>query len=521
MYDVLIVDDEPIARQSLRYLADWERLGFKVRAEAEDGLQALTLLKECRFALVLTDIRMPTMNGLELIAALREFSDAQVVIMSGYDDFEYAREGLKLGVKDYLLKPVDEDELEQLLERLAAELNERQLLERRERLGITAGRDRLLRRIAHGTVAAAEIRDHMRLLGMQPHAQRYACLLAEFDFMAGGDVTDREAELKRFALRNIAEELCLDRGYVFEDAEDRLGLLLGGAAEETSPQALRAFAERLCASAANFAKETVTVGLGRGVGDVGELKQSWTEAEAALDGKFLSGPGAVLEARGKPFGDDEQTSLRGLEADVLDAVRHFRRADAQQAVGRLWDGFRTERIPEHRAKLAVLELLIQLYRIVKEQGAGHERLFDASLGEYERVMRSRTIDDLRAFAEAKINGVLDALLRMKELRPNKIVEDVRRIVQARYAENVSLRSVAQEIYMNPNYIGKLFKAHTDMTFNDYVLQVRMEKAKDLLLQTDKKVYEIAHEVGFGELDWFYKRFKTYAGVSAGDFRGAR
>ena len=97
MYSVLIVEDEPVARQSLKYLIDWEQLGFFIKAEAENGLHALKLLETEHFSLVLTDIRMPTMNGLELIARLRAFSDVPVVILSGYDDFEYARQGMKLG----------------------------------------------------------------------------------------------------------------------------------------------------------------------------------------------------------------------------------------------------------------------------------------------------------------------------------------------------------------------------------------------------------------------------------------
>ncbi|SFF20846.1 Two-component response regulator, YesN/AraC family, consists of REC and AraC-type DNA-binding domains [Paenibacillus catalpae] len=522
MYNVLIVDDEPVARQSLRYLIDWEELGFTVKGEAQDGRQALDMLRSQRYDLVLTDIRMPVVNGLEMAAEMQEFTDTPVVILSGYDDFAYAREGLRLGVKEYLLKPVDEEDLIALLKKLAAGMREQQLLEKRQRLGLSAGRDQLLRRWVHGQIAARELEEQLRLLGLQTSEEKYACLLLELDFIADGEMQDRDTDLMRFAIRNIAEELTSGRGYVFEESEERIGILIGGPAHEMGLDECRQWAEKLLSSAMKYAKASVTIGIGGSVSAVTGIKQSWSEAEEALDGKFLSGAGTVLVPHGQAAeGEGERDTLRTLESEVLEMVRSCRRAEAIRALARLWECFRVEQVPESRAKMSVLELLIQLFRLMKEQGASHDRLFDPSLGDYERIMRIKTMDELLRFTESKCGDVVDAMLRMKEVRPNKIVAEVKRIVQEQYSSPISLREVAATIYMNPNYLGKLFKANTEQSFNDYVLQVRMEKAKELLLHTDKKVYEIAQEVGFSELDWFYKRFKAYTGVSTGDYRNAR
>ncbi|GLX69964.1 response regulator [Paenibacillus glycanilyticus] len=522
MYDVLIVDDEPVARQSLRYLIDWEELGFTVKGEAQDGQQALELLRSHRYSLVLTDIRMPVVNGLEMAAAMQEFTDTPVVILSGYDDFAYAREGLRLGVKEYLLKPVDEEDLIALLKKLAAGMREQQLLDKRQRLGLSAGRDQLLRRWVHGQISARELEEQVRLLGLQTGEERYACLLMELDFIADGEMQDRDTDLLRFAIRNIAEEIIAGHGYVFEESEERIGILLGGPSAEMGQEQCRQWAEKLQSSAIQYAKTTVTIGIGASVGSAAEIKQSWSQAEEALDGKFLSGAGTVLLTHGKAKSESgESNTLQALEDEVLEMVRSCRRTETMRALGRLWECYRMEQVPESRAKISVLELLIQLFRLMKEQGASHDRLFDPALGDYERIMRIKTMEELLRYTESKCGDVVDAMLRTKEVRPNKIVAEVKRIVQEQYSGSISLREVAATIYMNPNYLGKLFKANTDQSFNDYVLQVRMEKAKELLLHTDKKVYEIAQEIGFSELDWFYKRFKAYTGVSTGDYRNAR
>ncbi|PYI57125.1 response regulator transcription factor [Paenibacillus flagellatus] len=238
MYNVLIVDDEPGALKSIRYLLDWERTGFVVAGEASNGRQALDRLRERSYSLVITDIRMPVMDGMALIAALREFADIPVAIMSGYEDFAHARTALQYGVKDYLLKPTEAEELERLLASVKRELDEK-----------------------------------------------------------------------------------------------------GGVSREGGPD---------------------------------------TPAGAA--------------------------------------------------------------------------------------------------------------------------------------------EFVKRWVKEHYGEPVSMKGIASQLYMNAAYLGSLFKAQTGIGFNDYVLRVRMEKAKELLEGTDMKVYEVASAVGYQDMDWFYEKFKQYTGVNPGDYR---
>lgn len=534
MLDVLIVDDEPVARESLRYLIDWEAYGFRVASEAGNGQQALELLASRHYSLVLTDIRMPTMNGLELIARLKAAADTEFVILSGYDDFEYARQGMKLGVSEYLLKPVDEEELASVLARVAERLAEKRRSERRLRLGLEASRDRLLRRLAQGAAGASEREEQLALLGLDSGASRFAGLIVEMDFVYGdereGALTERDVELKRYAVRNVCEELVGSRGYVFELSEERYGVLLlldgpGGAVDA------RTEAERLVSSVKRYAKSSATVGLGAPVMGYDAIRASFEAAEDALDRKFLLGGGAVLES--------ERLVARGASADaggaageagpfaprfhaatavLLDAAKQHRREDALAALDRLWGEFASATAGAAQAKPVVIELFVELYRLVREAGANHVRLFDPSIGDYERVMRAKTLEELYRLARDKCADALDLLHGMRELRPNKIVEAMKRLVQEHYRDNISLRSVAQQIYMNPNYLGKLFKTNAGTAFNDYVLQVRMEKAKELLATSDMKVYEIANEVGFGELDWFYKRFKAYTGVSTSEYR---
>ncbi|PRX66432.1 AraC family two component transcriptional regulator [Cohnella sp. SGD-V74] len=521
MYNALIVDDEPSARDSLKYLIDWEEHGFRIAAEAEDGKQALELARSRHFALILTDIRMPKMNGLELIEKLKEFSEAHVVILSGYEDFEYARQGMKLGVNDYLLKPADEDDLIGVLHRIRTAIEEERLHRRQQQLGLSALQDQFLRKLAHGQAGRGDIEEHERLLGLPLGDDYYALLLVEPDYLHedDGHLTERDIELIGYAVRNVLEELCGDRGRVFAESEERFGVLLRGRADEVETNAVRELACSMVSAIAKHVGKTVSIGIGeRCVRGPSDVPEAFAAAEKSLDGKFLRGGNTVLSLTELSDGSDNDEEIQQLRASVLEAVGSCEETSVREAIGRLRMRFKAGIAAEKRIRAAVVELLVELLQLAKSSGAGTEDLFHSGHGEYERILTMKTADELCAFAEKKCFEVMSLLLRMRDVQPHSVVGTVKSIVQERYRTNLSLRSVAQEVFLNPNYLGKLFKAKTGMSFNDYLLQTRMEKAKRLLLETDMRVYEIAQEVGYGELDWFYKRFKAYAGISAGDYR---
>ncbi|MFD2327940.1 response regulator [Cohnella sp. GCM10020058] len=533
MYSVLIVDDEPLARQSLRYLIDWKSLGYQIAAEAADGAEALAVMKAQPISLVLTDIRMPVMNGLAFVERLREFSDAAVVILSGYDDFEYARQGMKMGVKDYLLKPVDEDDLEALLRLVSSELAARSMQDRRQHLGESLQRELLLRRWTQGQADADELEALRDLLPWQERGGLYACLLIEMDFVFGGGValSERDIALKRFAVQNIAEEVCMGAGSLFEAGEDRYGIVLRVVEADRVAESLAA---RIAESVALYAKETVSVGVGHAVADPVRAAESFAAAEEALAAKFLQGGAAVLRRLEPPAegmnGAAADTGAAGaLQAEpvgafmaqlerVLAAVRSQDRAATEQALASLRRSLPHSGLSAGAMRTAILYALVQLHQLLKEQGADPSPLFAREIGDYGRVMTSRSADELLRFAEGKYIGVLEQLARMRAVKPNRVIAEAKAMIEAHYGENLSLRSIADRVFLNPNHLGKLFKSVTGLSFNDYLLQVRMAHAKRMLRETDLKVYEIASSVGYTELDWFYKRFKAFTGVSAGEYR---
>lgn len=413
MLKVLIVDDEPAALRSLRYLIPWEETGFTVSAVADCGERALELDDEQRFDLIITDIKMPGMDGLQLASAVRSRSDTPVFIVSGFHEFDYARQGIQLGVKDYLLKPVEAEELLRCLDHVKRELARKARLEQTLYRSLPALREQAAERWARGS---REALGELAELGIGPEWEysRYAVMLIELDDSpkkADGTsaVDDDRIRLRCFAVRNITDERAGRHGLSFrEDGDRRIVMIIKLHEGLNSERQLADWAERLRQDLIRYAKEEVWIAIGGVAGSPEELPRSY---EAAL------------------------------------AVSRYRR--------------------NARESLPVA-----------------------------------TSEEVLGTNEAGI-----ALVRQAE-----------RIIRRQFKQNAELKRLAAELHVNPNYLGQQFRSVTGMTFKDYVTKLRMETAKELLLYTDKKVYEIADEVGIRDLDWFYKRFKAYAGISANEFR---
>lgn len=525
MHKVLIVDDEPIARASLTYLIDWESCGFSITAEASNGHQALELMRNEYFSLVVTDVRMPVMDGLAFISELRKFSDTPVIILSGYEDFEYARQGLKMGVQDYLLKPVDEDDLIRVLRRMSEQLEKQYWASRQQSRGLSALQESFLRKWGSGGIKSRKHFDEQRMLAGLPDFQgqvRYGCLIAELDHIPDEEASwsPEELELRRFSARNIIEEVCGASGLVFEMTEERFGILLLLSREENGEEKLGQAARSISDSVANFGKQTVSVGIGSAADDYASVPGCLDDAAKALDGKFLTGRRSILTKGMFSASSADLKALKQLDAELLDAVRTYRKNQIDELLGRIWMIFRSGQVQESLMKTFVLDILVQLFRLLKEAGANEYLVFDHEYGDFGRVMKAKTMDELLVFTTQKCQDAVDSLLRQRDVQPNQSIEEVKAWVSEHYGSHISLRAIAAKMYMNPVYLGQLFKSQTEMSFNDYLLKVRMEKAIELLLHSDKKVYEIAYEVGYKQLDWFYKKFKAYTGISAGEYRAS-
>ncbi|OUM94122.1 MAG: hypothetical protein A9Z00_00370 [Thermobacillus sp. ZCTH02-B1] len=562
---VLVADDEPRQRRGLAALIRSLRPAYRVY-EARNGKEALKLVRESAPEFVFTDIQMPLASGLEFLEAVGRLPQGRpkVVLVSVYSEFSYAQQALRLGAKDYLLKPVRPEQLADVLEKLEEQLvreRERSPAEQKWRVpGTAAGREA----VQGSAEDARHEADHAR----RPAAPDTVAsrLYAEHllhKWMASGELTagEREEWESRFGLAGPGRVILLetsgpgggtpepsDGGFVRE--EEWRGML-----RQTALRALASYADaaasapdhepgRLYIAAAwktgcspaealgrlrdavqRLARvygRTVGAAIGREVPRIErDAHESYRNAIEALDRLFYARPGTWLDA-GVP-GDAKQhadvgplPSARDIDA-LEEAAASCDEAKAAGLLAEALDRIARSGPPPMRAKLAAMQLLLgcmQRTEFVLDEADSRE----LSERIERQILASPSWADVKAAAERLLCDLICRLKVSRQSRIELIMRKCREYIDAHLHENLGLEAVAQRFYYNPSYFSILFKQHAGMPFSEYLAQARMRKARELLLNTNLRVAEIACRVGYKDTKYFNKVFRKMFLCSPDEFR---
>ncbi|MDR0271676.1 response regulator [Paenibacillus sp.] len=521
MLNVLLVDDEPGAIKALKYAIDWEREGFRIAGEASDGDQALKMVKEQNYAVVISDIRMPGMDGLTLIQELLAFPHTLTVAVSGYDEFDYVKQCLKLGVKDYLLKPVKEEELLTLVCKLRAEIESNFILNKQRNLAISTIRNDAFKQWVQGRIPFAEADSILRLWSIVlPASRTWTAVIVEFAALDLSDSnwTTQEWQTATFAVRNVLEELIMPTGGIFEDEQGHIVLVLnfGHASLTQITELVYSYHDITL----RYTKIPLTFAIGNPVNHPVDVPVSYQNALATMERKFLLGtPSVIMPSTLQMDRDGISETNRHFIQDMLEAMKQGRKdyvtRRLQEQVG-IW---KRNGLSKSDVQAIIVEWMVNLYHYASQYGEQGEQFFQRrAAASYKSILVCRNIEQLIFIARQTGEELVDFLETAKWRHSHNPVSELKQIVEAHYSEQISLKSIAKQIHMNATYLGQLFKSSEGTSFNDYLLQLRMNKACALLANTDMKVYEVASAVGYKQLDWFYKKFKENVGVSANEYR---
>jgi len=480
MYRVMIVDDERLIREGLRGLIDWSAHGFEVVAVATDGVDALDQLAHTAIDLVVADIRMPRMDGLEFLEALRSRGDTvRFLILSGFAEFEYAQRASALRIDGYLLKPVDEGELAKRLGEVRRQLDASQF----SALTLVQGVDRVPEAYAWG---------------------RWQVVLVT-PLSAAGQSLTLDPEVER-SLR----QACRERGWGEAFTQPPLvGLVLrqvypGGHNLERLARDLEAVFGTSVPLFAAAAGEVVT----EPAGVAASYRQAWD----LLQSRFFSRPGTIAWATLPPApsapADLEALSERlalALEAGHATAVRTVlatagqalastgREDSVKEGYSRIISGA-VERYLGHEARSSTLRARTTAWIAELWRQPFLATLIDFLAGHLETLMAKERGPDTAGLAQKMID-----------------------LIEARYSENLKLEALAEIFHYNSAYLGKLFRSKTGEYFNTYLDRVRVRHAQDLL-KDGLKVYQVAELVGYKYVDYFHAKFKKYTGVSPSQYK---
>ncbi|WP_438446102.1 response regulator [Gorillibacterium sp. sgz5001074] len=517
MYKVLLVDDEPAIRAGLRTIVNWAAHGFAVAGDAANGRDAVAKHAQLEPDLIVIDIRMPGMDGLTAIGEIRKTDvRCHILILSGYADFTYARQAIVQGVDGYILKPLDEEELEKELVRVRALLDREQTVKHQAVRETAVRRDEWIGRLlsSEAAVMAEAEAELLPLLG--PAARMYQVILLELGREEASVPGRHAAVRKRWA--ELLEET--GAGCLFT-AEPYVGLLLK---EDVRQPAIRREVNARLREGAGEVRYIAAAG--EPVRQLADLRRSYDGALRLMKRSFLMegcdimveelcGAGnRAISGNGKPAADTPP-DLESLAQQLYYAVDIGSREGVADTLRRAGDQITAFDCSEASVKKSFAHLLtLALNKLSAAHGP--EAVQDA-MPLIPELYRQPFYGALLELVQGRM---AELLFRLGNRSSGTVMKQLLDFIQRHHGENLKLETLADLFKYNSSYLGKLFKQHTGESFNTYLDKVRIRRAIELLGE-GLKVHQVSDRVGYANVDYFHSKFKKYVGTSPSSFKGSR
>ncbi len=521
MYKVFLVEDEIVTREGIRDKVDWRAAGFEFCGEAPDGEMALPLIEAAQPDLLITDIRMPFMDGLQLCKIVRErMPGTRVIILSGHDEFNYAQAAVKLGVSEYLLKPVSAQDLQKTLQKIALLLDE----ERREQEDLKQLRDqaernralireKFLLRLAMGGEASPAAIEQSQELGLDIIGRAYLVVLIRIELEEKGQPFDYQAcqQVERLVaglLENNPDAFLTKKGM------EELVLIIKGDSPARLEQEAYFLTELIQHGVEGKAACRLTVGCGSPQQRLGDIHHSFAEAMVRVKGGGETLSGSLDKAELLKL---DKTALEDyLKFGRLEDFAPFFEAYLQPLGGA------AQRSSIVRNYIFV-DIVLTTARFVSDLGGNIDRIVP-EINTLETILLSiKTPLQIRAETQRIFTSVLtfrDAQTHSQQRVA--LIHQARAYIDHHYARpDLSLNDVAAQVNLSPNHFSTVFSHETGETFKDYLTRVRLDRAKELLRTTSLKSFEVAEQCGYNDPHYFSHIFRKHTGQTPQQFRAGR
>ncbi|MCE5343685.1 MAG: response regulator [Eubacteriales bacterium] len=524
MYKVFLADDEIVVREGIRSNFPWEQTDFVLAGEAPDGEMALAMLQDMKPDILITDIRMPFMDGLELCRAVSATMPwMYIVILSGYDDFAYAREAISLGVKEYLLKPVSGQELLQVLNHLADCIRE----DKRRQANLRTFRDQLAssgqllkERLLSDLIAGApeaDVMERARALQMGLVAGRYLMMVIELgqETVSAEETRAAESVLRRL-LESSGGTVCLCQ------AQGRFTMLVMG--DDNNDIEERTYG---LAQAVKFDVERNTdlkplMAIGTTVRTLGEVPHSYADACALLH-TLHEAESANCDRRIVGVLDiAPQESLSLVNVKVPQIFEKLRNASRAEVDGILSDYICSIGQTAAQSKLMInyifVDIVLSASRIIRDCGGEPQEIIPSAFRQDGQSAAS-TLEEAIAMARELLRAALTYRDEQGSARYGVVIRKAKAYIDGHSANpDLTLRDVAGHVALSNNHFCTVFSQETGVTFTEYLTSARLQKAKQLLRDQQMRTSDVAFAVGYNDPHYFSYLFKKNTGLSPRDYR---
>jgi len=532
-YTLLLVDDEEIIRNGITRKINWEEVGFKLLTSSENGEEAIQIIQQEEPDVVITDICMPRVDGLEVARYVMDnYPDILVVILSGYEDFDYARQAITYNVHEYLLKPLSSRKIRELLGRIHQELDSRKaqklnldtlklLQEERKQILL----ERALCRLASGPVRGEELKGFYELLPFD-YAENnwFSVVCLDIDDSSINDETGSvTTDLYLLAMREFVEDFFsrMTSPLICQPFESRLIVILGGRSEEDSNRSTRFAGNQLHKSLQNLSFFTASVGIGLAYCGIENVYQSYNEALSALDGRLVAGANSVFYHHNvRDVLPEKKQRFSSIQSSLKMALRQKNGDGLTSLVQEFCFLLKDSGLSVKRIRLEIDKLVFSIIDFLDSLSDGFSQPDEVSIVERMAELSKLTnLNDVEVSLTQLLQQISDVLKEKRRNFPESKVRDIQAYLKDNFQlKDLTVESVTTIFYISPSYLSKLFKQYTEKTFIEYLTELRVARACELLKTTNRKLFEIAEIVGYSDPGYFTSIFKKYRGITMSQYR---
>ncbi len=534
---LLIVDDEEMEREGIRSICNWNELGIEIIGEAWNGKAALQLLEKENVDLIITDVKMPVMDGLSLAENVRKQSPAtKIIFISGYEDFEAVRNAITINAFAYLLKPVNMGELLNVIKKAANifledkyKHEEVAVLKKQLNESIPLLREKFFREVLLGITRldTKKLLERARFLGIRIHPGKFCVSIIEINEFAQFCSTHSEEEIYTETLKLMNDINAQGRQIgdfpALGTHDGEFARLLYFPAilndEEISHQA-EVYGENILQRIRTNSSIDATIGLSSISSDLEMLPLLYQQARKAVHQKFYLGNNRVLWYEDKITPDMAmQPNLNEIIARLDEAISAANPKLVAEVVNNLFSEITTsQRMDKQYLQSICMQLVSSAIRILSENHESIENVLGTGVSPWSKIMHFETIPDIRNWISNCLRAIAEYLYNLRQDKNSVLIQQIKEIIHAGYENNLTIDDISRKVFMASGYIRRVFKNKTGITVQDYLVEYRMKKAMEMLKNTSLKVQDISTMVGYESASYFCSVFKEYYGVTPGEFR---
>jgi len=530
MYKVVLVDDEALTREAIKKNIPWEETGFELIGTAENGLDALELIEKCPPDLILTDICMPVMDGLALSAHVQtHYPDIKIVVISGYDDFEYAKQAIRYEVSNYIMKPITScelvEELKRMREKIESSLERTKEIEKVQKDfedNIPALRNHFLNRLLEGAYNnrdIADIEEKLNRFNISLTGNYQTVVMLEVEEFAVFESETYE-NLIEFSVANITEELVSDCDNVvfFKNINNKSTLIFAENSEEKLMGKIKSTCESIMESIYECIKIRMYAIVGETVEDIRKLQDSYKSFEEAKENKFLFEDKKFVYGQAKPIVKTTRQDkfIHQIDHLVL-AIKLGNMPEIEEEITDIFQDLRESGREKKQILVVIQNLALSIFITL-------ENHISDKVKEYDKEEFVLQLSELKHFSDIEkiflqfCKDLAEGIAGSRENENEKQAIRAVDYIEKNYMNvDISLNKVCEYLCVSTSYFSAIFKNSTGETFIETLTRVRIKKAKELLESTNMKNYEIALAVGYQDPHYFSSTFKKHVSLTPTEY----